>query len=312
MTVSLPTFHWPLDTVLLGSGLAAGPLDWVLLATLAILWLIFGLWLLRGPAPVRRGRTLVLHAVAGLGLAVAALARDAALFYSGVAMAGYGTVALLLIAHGAAHARTAAVQVALMVLGDLVLFEMLVSLYSQASSAEFDELRTAYAIKGQGVSFVSALLVVTGGSKVAVLLLLVPVTDRLPAWRPGAASGLLCVALVSGVLPVVRLVDPLLSSASARYSLLAIPAAAIFLCLLFALCILGKSRLDAAAQRVSTLASRSVTLGVRGLATLEALARHVAPMAAALEQRMLSWPFAVAAAATLALLLAMTFGGLVA
>lgn len=312
MSASLPTFHWPLDPVLLGGGLTAGPLDWGLLGTLVTLWLVFGLWLLRGHAPERRGLTMVLYAVAGLGLAASALASDAALFYSGVAMAGYGTVALLLIAHGSAHARTAAVQVALMVLGDLVLFEILVSLYSQASSAEFAELRAAYAVKGQGVSFVSALLVVTAGSKVAVLLLLIPVTDRLPAWRPGAAWGLLCVALVSGVLPVARLVDPLLSSASARYSLLVIPAAAVFLCLLFALCVLVKPRLDATAQYVSTLASWCVTMGVRSLEMLEALARRLAPLASALEQRMLSWPFAVAAATTMALLLALAFGGLTA
>jgi len=308
---SLPTFHWPLNAVLLGSGATAGPLEWMLLGALAVLWLVFGLWLLRSHTSARRGLTVALHAIAGLGLAAAALASDAALFYSGVTLAGYGTVALLLVAHGPGRARTAAVQVLLMVLGDLALFEILVSLYSQAFSVQFGDLRAAYAVKGQGLSLISALLVITAGSKVAMLLLLIPATDRLPSWRPGAASGLLCVALVSGVLPMVRLVDPLLSSESARYSLLASAAAAVFLCLLSALCVLGKSRLDAAVRRVSALASLSVATGVRGLA-MPAVARRLAPLSSALEQRMLSWPFAVAAAATLALalVLAVAFGGL--
>ena len=309
MIQSVTTFSRGLDIVLLGSGLSAGLLEWGVLCVLAVAWLAFGVWLLRNPVPGRRGLMALLYFIAGSGLAAAVLARDAPLFYSGVALTGYGTVALLLMGHGSTHVRTAAAQVTLMVLGDLLLFELFVSLYSQTSSAEFSGLRTAYADKGQGVSFMSGLLVATGGTRVAVLLLLLPVFDRLPAWRPGAVSGLACVAFVAGVLPVARLIDPLLSSVSAGYTLLAILGSAVVLCLLVVMCVLGKSRIDALAFRVSNLASRAVATGVTGLGLLEALAQRIAPIASALEQRMLSWPVAISAAATLALLLALSFGG---
>lgn len=309
MIESVTTFSSGLDTVLLGSGLTAGPVEWVVLCVLAAAWLVFGVWLLRSLAPGRRGLMAVLYCVAGSGLAAAVLAGDAPLFYSGVALTGYGTVALLLMAHGSGYVRTAAVQVTLMVLGDLLLFELFVSLYAQASSAQFTELRAAYADKGQGVSFVSFLLVATGGSRVAMLFLLLPVFDRLPAWRPGALPGLFCMALVSGVLPVARLTDPLLSSVNAGYSLLATLGVAVVLCLLSAMCVLQKSRIDAVAFGVSKLASCFVTTGAGGEGLLKAFASRVAPLVLALEQRLLSWPVAVSAAAVLALLLALSFGG---
>ena len=216
-----------LDPVLQGSRLASGPLELALLSAVIVLWLLFGAWLWRASERVHgRGLALVYGFVA-VALCAGVLAQEALLFYTGVAVAGYASVAMLLAVHGVDHARTAAAQTMLLVLGDLILFELLAYLYSEAQATGFGELRAAYREKGGGLSFVGGLLVATGGCRIAGLFLLAPLPGRLTPWRPGAFSGLLCIAMVAGLLLGVRLVDPSLAAPGVWYTLLAMLGAAL-------------------------------------------------------------------------------------
>lgn len=309
MMQDMPTYTLTLNNVLLGSSLTAGSLEWLLLVVFGVAWLAFGVWLWRSLASQRPRLLLALLTMAGGGFATAIVAADALLFYSGAAVAGYATVALLLIAHHAGFVRSAALQVSLMVLGDLVLFELFLTLYSGAETADFTDLRTIYADMSGGLSFVSMLLVIAAGSKVAVLFLLVSVTERLPGWQAGAASGLLCVALVSGVLPVARLLDFPLSATAAGYKLLAISLTAILIWLLVLMCVLGKLRIDLAVHKVGVFSSRFPAAGFATLAHVQVLAQRLTRLFSEGEQRMLSSPVAVFAAAMLVLLLGLAFAG---
>ena len=205
----------PLDIVLLGSRLGAGPLEVAALAVVTLLWLLFGVWLWRSSASARPGLLAVFYVMPASGLVAASLAQDAALFYAGLAAAGYGSLAALLLAHGAGHSRTAAAQATLLVLSDLILFELLVYLYAEAQTVTFDGLRAAYADRGSGLTFVAGLLVFAAGSRIAALFLLLPLSAGLPAWRMGAASALGATAVVAGPLLVVRLVDPSFATSAA-------------------------------------------------------------------------------------------------
>lgn len=295
-----------LDLVLLGSRLALGPLELLLSAVLLVLWLLFGVWLWRASAATRRAALALVYGFSGIGLLAATLAQDALLFYAGLAVASYGIVALLLRVHGPGHARTAAAQVVLLVLGDLILFELLAYLYTEGQSTGFDALRAAFQAKGGGMSFVGGLLVATGGCRVAGLFLLMPMPGRLQPWQAGSAPGLLCLALLAGPLIVARITDPALASVAVWYTLLATLAAACVLYLLAVTFVLAQARLASASQWLSTRASRAASFGAGLLAALGELSQRLAPRCLALERRLLSWPVAVATATVFAALLALT------
>lgn len=295
----------PLDLVLLGSWLAVGPLELVLSAILAGAWLLFGAWLWRTADSVRRGGPALVYGVAAIGLFASVLAQDAVLFYAGLAVASYATVAAILFVNGPAHARTAAVQVVLLVLGDLILFELLVYLYSEAQTVDFDELRAAYQVKGGALSFVGALLVAAGGCRIAVLFLVLPLPGPLRPWPPGAAPGLFCTALSGGVLIGARIIDPGLSAPAVWYMLSAMVGAALILYPLAVICVLGKARIDSAFRVLSAAGSRAVSLWAGVLVRVGERSARLAPRLQALERRLLSWPVAVATATAFAVLLAL-------
>ncbi|MEQ8515293.1 MAG: hypothetical protein RIC38_06790 [Chromatocurvus sp.] len=296
-----------LDLVLLGSRLAFGPLELAVSGAVAMLWLLFGAWLWRACRQAGGGAPVLFYGLATIGLFVGVPAQEALLFYAGLAVAGYATVAALFRIHGPGHARTAAAQVMLLVLGDLILFELLVYLYTEAQTAGFGELRDAYRVKGGGLSFVGVLLVATGGCRVAGLFLLMPLSGRLHAWRPGAAAGLVCVALVAGLLPGARLVDPTLATAGVWYTLLAMLGAAFALYLLAVTCVLAQARIDGASRQLSAMASRAASFGADRLARMGGLSARLVPRLLEAERRLLSWPVAVATATAFAALLALSF-----
>lgn len=238
---------------------------------------------------------------------VSALAQDALLFYAGLAVADYATVAALLHVHGPSHAGTAAAQVVLLVLGDLILFELLVHLYAEARTAEFNALRAVYRAEAEGLAFVGMLLVASGGCRIGVLLLLVPLPGSVRPWRPGAAPGLFCTALVAGALSAARLIDPTLTSSGLWFTLLAMLGAALVLYLLAVTCVHEKARIDGALRRLSGAASRGASLGAGGLDWIGNLCRRSAPRLRAVERGLLSWPVAVATATVSAVLLAVAF-----
>ncbi|MCB1675822.1 MAG: hypothetical protein KDI01_06000 [Halioglobus sp.] len=307
MTDSVVTASVTLDLVLLGSRLGFGPLELALSAVVVSAWLVFGAWLWRALRPGRRGLSVLLYVTALSGLLAGALAQEALLFYAGIAVAGYATVAALLLVHGPGHAGTAAAQVALLVLGDLILFELLVHLYTEARTAEFKALRAVYRVEAEGLSFVGMLLAAAGGCRVAVLLLLVPLPGSLRPWHPGAAPGLFCTVLIAGALSAVRLIDPTLTTSGIWYTLLVMLGAAPVLYLLAVTCVLGKARIDGALRRLSSAASRGASLGAAGLDRIGNLCRRMAPRLQALERGLLSWPVAVVAATVFAVLLALAF-----
>ncbi|MFN2287207.1 MAG: hypothetical protein ABR578_02620 [Chromatocurvus sp.] len=295
-----------LDPVLQGSRLASGPLELALLAAVIVLWLLFGAWLWRASERMHRVALAVVYGCVVVALCAGVLAQEALLFYTGISIAGYATVATLLAVHGVDHARTAAAQAMLLVLGDLILFELLAYLYSEAQATGFGELRAAYREKGGGLSFVGGLLVATGGCRIAGLLLLAPLPGRLYPWRPGAVTGLLCVAMVAGLLLGVRLVDPSLAAPEVWYTLLGMLGAALVAHLLVVTCVLSLARRGGLLQGVSVLASRAAVFGAGMLARVGELTMRLAPRLRALEQRFLSWSVAVATATAFAVLVALS------
>lgn len=298
-----------MDFVLLGSRVAFGPLELVPLGLVAVAWLLFGAWLRHAAAPARRGPLAGAYGVAAIGLFASVLAQDVVLFYAGLACASYATVVLLIGVHGPTHARTTALLVVLLVLGDLLLFELLVHLYAGARSTGFDDLRAAYRATGGGLSFAGVLLVATGGGRLAVLILLLPMPGGVRPWHPGAALGLLCIALVAGPLTVFRLVHPSPVAPGALHLLLAMLGAAVVLYLLAASCVLAKARIDRALGWVSRLASHPASVGAGRLVRLGQLLSRLAPRFLAMERRLLSWPVAVATSTVFAVLLALAFAG---
>lgn len=295
-----------LDLVLLGSRLAFGPLELALLSAVIVLWLLFGAWLWRASERAHGGALAVVYGFVAVSLCAGVLAQEALLFYAGIAVAGYGTVATLLGVHGTDHARTAAAQAMLLVMGDLSLFELLAYLYSEAQATGFDELRAAYRQKGGGLSVVGGLLVASGGCRIAGLLLLVPLRGRLHPWHPGAVSGLLCIALVAGLLMGVRLVDPSLAAPEVWYTLLAMLGAALAAYLLVVTCVSFPARLSGVLHGVSIMASNAAALGTGLLARIGGLSTRIAPRLLTLERRLLSWPVAVATTTAFAVLLALS------
>ncbi len=298
----------PLDIVLLGSRLGAGPLEVAALAVVTLLWLLFGVWLWRSSASARPGLLAVFYVLPATGLITASLAQDAALFYAGLAAAGYGSLAALLLAHGAGHSRTAAAQATLLVLSDLILFELFVYLYAEAQTVAFDGLRAAYADRGSGLTFVAGLLIFAAGSRIAALFLLLPLSAGLPAWRMGTASALGATAVVAGPLLVVRIVDPSFATSAARYTLSAMLGAALALYLLAVILVRSRAGIDAFKRQLSDTGQRGLSPGVAVLALAGNLSQRLAPRARLAERALLSWPVAVTLASVLSLLLAFAFG----
>jgi hypothetical protein len=296
-----------LDLVLLGSRLAFGTLEFVLLGVVALGWMVFGAWLWRTAA--RHDHDYLkagLYFVSLASLFTTILAQDALLFYTGLAIASYTTVALLRLIHGPEQDRTVAAQTILLVLSDLMLFELFVSLYALAQTADFSDLQTVYQAHGSGASFLGVLLIASGGCRVATVLLLVPLSGRLHPWKPGAATALLCTGLLPGLLIIARFIDSSLSGPQAFYTLLAMLSAAWAGYLLAILCVLKKVAIDRMSCRVATMASSIVHLGRQSLAGLGRGSRRLAPQFRAAEQKLLSWPLAVATAVTFAGLFALT------
>ena len=165
----VPDLTLSLPETLLGSGLALDATGRVFLATTALLWLVAGALMVRqqpGDIGERRSALPALLAM-GAGFTLA-LADDGLLWFAAGTLAGYAVYALIL-QDAARQARTAGRRlVILLVLGDLLLFELLLILAHAADGTSFADLRAAVAAL-EKPTVVLALMTLGFGVKAGVL-----------------------------------------------------------------------------------------------------------------------------------------------
>jgi NADH:ubiquinone oxidoreductase subunit 2 (subunit N) len=156
-----------LPSILLGSGLVLDDMGRGFLLMNATLWLAVG-WLFRprlsDAAPDRCAVLLLLAMAGGIGMS---LAGDALLFFTATTLAGYALCGLLLCNMEVAARHAGRVLLVLLVVSDLVVFELLLILAQEAGSVDFLLLRDAFANTEQH-ALLLVLLVVGFGIKVGV------------------------------------------------------------------------------------------------------------------------------------------------
>ncbi|HSO81425.1 proton-conducting transporter membrane subunit [Thiocapsa sp.] len=165
----VPDLTLPLPETLLGSGLALDATGRVFLATTALLWWVASA-LMVGRRPGGGGeRRSVLPALLAMGAGFTlALADNGLLWFAAGTLAGYAVYALIL-QDAARPARAAGRRlVILLVLSDLLLFELFLILAHAAGGTSFADLRGAVAAL-DNPTFVLALMTLGFGVKAAVL-----------------------------------------------------------------------------------------------------------------------------------------------
>ncbi|MFB1488105.1 MULTISPECIES: proton-conducting transporter membrane subunit [unclassified Thiocapsa] len=142
----VPDLTLSLPETLLGSGLALDATGRVFLATTALLWLIAGA-LMGGRRPGDVGeRRSALPALLAMGSGFAlALADDGLMWFAAGTLAGYAVYALILQAATRAARSAGRRLVILLVLSDLLLFELFLILAHAAGGTSFADLRGAVA-----------------------------------------------------------------------------------------------------------------------------------------------------------------------
>jgi hydrogenase-4 component B len=162
LTVSLPE-------TLLGSGLVLDATGRVFLATTALLWLAAGTLMVRERRTDAGERRSALPALLATGAGCClALADDGLLWFAAGTLAGYAIYALILQA-ATQPARTAGRRlVILLVLSDLLLFELFLILAHAAGGTSFAALRGAVATT-DSPAFVLGLMTLGFGVKAGVL-----------------------------------------------------------------------------------------------------------------------------------------------
>jgi formate hydrogenlyase subunit 3/multisubunit Na+/H+ antiporter MnhD subunit len=183
-----------LPAAMLGSELVIDATGRVFLALSAALWLASG-WLARPRLCAAESShfavLLLLAMTGGLGMAMAG---DALLFFTTSTLAGYALYGLLVCETDLAARQAGRVLVVLLVVSDLLVFELLLILSQAAGSVDFMVLRQAFA-STEKQALLLALLVAGFGIKLGVGGLhfwLSPVfTAVVPALRPALISFML-------------------------------------------------------------------------------------------------------------------------
>jgi hydrogenase-4 component B len=201
----LPDRILALPAAFLGSGLALDPTSRIFLAATAVLWLCAG-WLMVGRQGARIGRwrsalSALIAMGAGCGLA---LAQDALLWFAAGTLAGYAFYGLLL--QGTTRPARAAARrlVVLLVLGDLLLFELFLILAHEAGGTSFVGLREALATTENPV-FVLFLMTLGLGIKAGVLGVHFWLLPSLRAGTPAVRLALIGFVSAAGLLGWLRL-----------------------------------------------------------------------------------------------------------
>ncbi len=213
LTVILPDATLQLDGVMLGASLQLDATGRVFLALTSLLWLASGL-LAR-----QRVRTDASHALAiFLLLAMSgsfgmALAGDGLLFFAAATLGGYALYAALMCGAGAATRQSGNVLVVLLVISDLLVFEVLLLLGQGAEGFDFAALRDAF-LAAESRSLLLALLVAGFGIKFGLLGLhfwLPPVfVCSAAALRPALVAYMFVAGILGGLrlLPVGEMGAP--------------------------------------------------------------------------------------------------------
>jgi hypothetical protein len=201
----LPERILTLPAVLLGGGLALDPTGRVFLATTAALWLCAA-WLMVGRrgARIHHWRSALSALIAMAAGFALALANDALLWFAASTLAGYALYGLL--AEGTTRPARAATRrlMILLVLGDLLLFELFLILAHEAGGTSFVGLREAVATT-ESPFLVLSLMTLGFGIKAGVLGLHFWL---LPSFQVGTAAvriALIGFASAAGLLGWLRL-----------------------------------------------------------------------------------------------------------
>ncbi len=157
-----------LPGAMLGSALVLDGIGRVFLLLSAALWLATGL--LARPqlhnAGANRFAVLLLLAMTGaFGLALAA---DALLFFTAATLAGYALYGLLVHEANVSALKAGRVLVVLLVVSDLLVFELLLMLGQAAGSVDFPSLRQAF-VNSDNTGLMLGLLIVGFGIKTGVV-----------------------------------------------------------------------------------------------------------------------------------------------
>lgn len=201
----VPDLTLPLPETLLGSGLALDATGRVFLATTALLWLIAGALMVgRRPGDVGERRSALPALLAmGSGFALA-LADDGLMWFAAGTLAGYAVYALILQAATRAARAAGRRLVILLVLSDLLLFELFLILAHAAGGTSFADLRGAVAAL-DNPTFVLALMTLGFGVKAGVLGVHPWLLSAFGSTTPAVRVALIAFAAAAGLLGWLRL-----------------------------------------------------------------------------------------------------------
>lgn len=201
----VPDLTLSLPETLLGSGLALDATGRVFLATMALLWLVAGT-LIAGRRPGNlgeRGSALPALLAAGAGFTLA-LADDGLLWFAAGTLAGYAVYALILQAATRAARAAGRRLVILLVLSDLLLFELFLILAHAAGGTSFAALRAAVAAT-DSPAFVLALMTLGFGVKSGVLGVHLWLVPAFGSTTLGVRVALIAFVAAAGLLGWLRL-----------------------------------------------------------------------------------------------------------
>lgn len=200
--VVIPETKLHLGSAILESALVLDASGRVFLFLISVLWLATG-WLARPRLHVAGSSAfavlLLLAMTGGLGMA---LAGDVLLFYTATTLAGYALYGVLMYAADAATLRAGRVLVILLVVSDLLVFELLLMLGQSAAGMDFAACRQAFlAAENQGLML--GLLIAGFGIKIGLLgfhFWLAPVFVTTGAMlRPALVAFMLGAGLLGGL-----------------------------------------------------------------------------------------------------------------
>ncbi|RKT43705.1 proton-conducting transporter membrane subunit [Thiocapsa rosea] len=201
----VPDLTLSLPETLLGSGLALDATGRVFLATTALLWLIAGALMVGGrPGDVGERRS-ALPALLAMGSCFAlALADEGLMWFAAGTLAGYAVYALILQAAPRAARAAGRRLVILLVLSDLLLFELFLILAHAAGGTSFADLRGAVAAL-DNPTFVLALMTLGFGVKAGVLGVHPWLLPAFGSTTPAVRVAVIAFAAAAGLLGWLRL-----------------------------------------------------------------------------------------------------------
>jgi hypothetical protein len=196
--LSAPDTALALPAVLLGSSLELDVIGRPLLLAVAVLWLVAGLL---GRAELHRTGQALLYLLAMSGTFAMTLAGDLSLFLLASTVAGYSLYGLLDGRGGAP------LMIKLLVLSDLLVFELLVLLAHAGEGLAFASLPASIAAANDN-GLLLILLLLGFGAKAGLLGLHYWLAPSIDNARPEQRLALVAVVLTAGLLPWTRLLAP--------------------------------------------------------------------------------------------------------